>query len=248
MPDEQTLEGHLQKQIQAPPGFFWHRVRWRTVAGYLPADRPFELIDYGAGAGMLGLQLAAERQMGTYRFVEPLSSLASHLESVFGADANLNNASDFPNGDYLALLDVLEHQEDDRAFMGALAERMRPGSTLLLTVPALPILWSAWDSELGHYRRYTRPTLRDCVQEAGFEPIEISYLFPEMLPLGLLRRFRHPPGSSLGGRAEFPELGRVPNSILTSIGHLTQRFRRIWPAGTSLFLAATRTADGHTAS
>ena len=62
---------------------------------------------------------------------------------------------------FVTLLDVLEHQEDDAQFIGGLVAKMEPGSVLLLTVPALPKLWSPWDEALGHYRRYTRSSLLD---------------------------------------------------------------------------------------
>jgi hypothetical protein len=60
---------------------------------------------------------------------------------------------------YVALLDVLEHQPDDRALMNQLVAKMVPGSTLLVAVPAMPSLRSAWDVALGHYRRYDEVAL-----------------------------------------------------------------------------------------
>ena len=35
---------------------------------------------------------------------------------------------------------------------------------MLLTVPAGPSLWSAWDVALGHVRRYTKETLLACTE------------------------------------------------------------------------------------
>ena len=52
------------------------------------------------------------------------------------------------------------HQEDDKAFVSDIVAHMRPGALLLLSVPALPWLWSKWDSALGHHRRYDKRSFR----------------------------------------------------------------------------------------
>src|SRR5919106_1375048 len=90
------LEAQLQRQLEQSRDFFWHRLRWKAVSGF--------------------------------------------LEDM----------------DVVTLLDVLEHQRDDSGFLAGLLGRMRPDTPLILTVPALPGLWSAWDVALGHHRRYRR--------------------------------------------------------------------------------------------
>src|SRR3979411_891512 len=90
---------------------------------------------------------------------------------------------------YLALLDVLEHQADDRAFLDDLLHKMARGSTLIVTVPALMALWSGWDVALGHHRRYDRRSFRRAIAGLPVEVIEVSFLFPEMVPLALVRKW-----------------------------------------------------------
>jgi SAM-dependent methyltransferase len=68
------------------------------------------------------------------------------------------------------LCDVLEHIEDDVAFLGALLSAMKPGAFLLLTVPACPWLWSPHDEVYGHHRRYTGATLTEVWREAPAQP------------------------------------------------------------------------------
>src|SRR4051794_24547178 len=63
------LEHHLQHQLEHAQAFFWHRLRWRVVAEYLPRDRPLVLVDVGAGTGLLGEFLERARPNVTYRFV-----------------------------------------------------------------------------------------------------------------------------------------------------------------------------------
>lgn len=52
-------------------------------------------------------------------------------------------------------MDVVEHVERDAELVEQIVRATRPGTTLLLTVPAGMELWSEHDVTNGHYRRYT---------------------------------------------------------------------------------------------
>jgi SAM-dependent methyltransferase len=240
-----ALESHLRRQIEHSRRFFWHRLRWRLVKSYLPPDRPFSLIDVGAGAGILGAFLAAELPKAEYRFIEPLDSLQRHLGDQYGEGADGRELESFEGIDYVTVLDVVEHIEDDREFLADLAQKMTPGSLLLLTVPALPSLWSGWDVALGHYRRYRKRDLRSLAAAMPLEIVELSYVFPEMLPPALVRRLRRPASRATGPSeetAEFPDPPAAVNGLAFAVGRATQAARRAWPAGTSLFAVLRRSA------
>jgi hypothetical protein len=238
----EALEMHLNRQMERSRDFFWNRLRWELISSQLPAGGA-ELVDVGAGPGFLGDFLRLRHPGIEYRYVEPLESLRVHLADRFGAGANLGDG-DFGGASYVTLLDVLEHQEDDRVFLAELAGKMEPGATLLLTVPAMPWLWSDWDYMLGHYRRYTKRALREAAEPLPFEIVEQSYLFPELIPPGLLRRWRTRQSAAAGeaADAEFPELAGPLNEALYRLGTASMAMRRRWPAGTSLFAILSRTA------
>jgi 2-polyprenyl-3-methyl-5-hydroxy-6-metoxy-1,4-benzoquinol methylase len=84
--------------------------------------------------------------------------------------------------DMVAILDVLEHVEDDRAALKAIARRLRPGGTILITVPQHPWMWSGHDIANHHFRRYTKATLRRAISDAGLKITMLesfnSLLFP----------------------------------------------------------------------
>jgi 2-polyprenyl-3-methyl-5-hydroxy-6-metoxy-1,4-benzoquinol methylase len=71
--------------------------------------------------------------------------------------------------DLVALLDVLEHVEEDRASLVSIAERLKPGGRILLTVPAHPWMWSAHDVVNHHKRRYTKRGFRETIEGAGLQ-------------------------------------------------------------------------------
>ena len=242
----EELEAHLRGQIDSSETFFWHRLRWRVVREYLPQDRQFQLIDVGAGAGIVGAYLQQDFPLATYRYVEPIDSLRHHLISRFGSPSDASGDLDYRAAQYVCLLDVLEHQDDDRRFIRQVVTRMAPGSTLLVTVPALPRLWSGWDRALGHERRYDRQSLAACIDGLPLDVQELSFLFPELVPLAFLRRHLRPPdgqpdAASATVYAGFPALPRRVNGMLYRVGSLLLALRTKWRTGTSLFLAATIT-------
>lgn len=81
------------------------------------------------------------------------------------------------------LTDVIEHINDDRAFLAGLRERpwVGPDTKFLITVPAYQALFCSHDAFLGHYRRYSNRQLRARVEESGFTVIDAGYFFLSLL-------------------------------------------------------------------
>ena len=85
--------------------------------------------------------------------------------------------------DLVALLDVLEHVPDDVASLRAIHRRLKPGGTLLLTVPANPWMWTAHDAAHHHFRRYSKQQLAEVIADAGFEVQLLSFFNSLLFPL-----------------------------------------------------------------
>lgn len=90
--------------------------------------------------------------------------------------------------DLVALLDVLEHVEEDRASLVSIAERLKPGGRILLTVPAHPWMWSAHDVVNHHKRRYTKRGFREVIEAAGLRVELLSYFNSLLFPLAAAAR------------------------------------------------------------
>jgi hypothetical protein len=71
---------------------------------------------------------------------------------------------------------VLEHVELDSALILAAHRALEPGGALLLFVPALPHLFGSLDEAFGHYRRYTKSSLRALLCDGGFDVIRLRYV------------------------------------------------------------------------
>lgn len=96
--------------------------------------------------------------------------------------------------DLICMFDVLEHIGPDATALQTLKNHLNPGGRLLLTVPALPLLWSRHDEAHHHHRRYTKKTLQAALRAGGFTPVYISYfntvLFPLVFGARLAGKFR----------------------------------------------------------
>ncbi|GAB7140312.1 hypothetical protein RsTz2092_02600 [Deferribacterales bacterium RsTz2092] len=61
--------------------------------------------------------------------------------------------------DCVLLMDVLEHVEDEGAFLKGVLNKLSDNGSVVITVPAWQFLWSPHDSFVGHFRRYRKGRL-----------------------------------------------------------------------------------------
>jgi len=100
----------------------------------------------------------------------------------------------------VGLFDVIEHIEDDAAFLRSLRTKLRRGGRLYTTVPAFQALWSEDDVGAGHFRRYSRAAIARTIADAGFAidfatcifrplplPLFVARVLPERLGIGVAR-------------------------------------------------------------
>ncbi len=109
-----------------------------------------------------------------------LSAVAVARLSAAGGDARVGEAGALPFADgafdLVCALDVVEHVAVERAVFAELARVCRPGGTLLLSVPLHAHAWSAFDTIVGHFRRYEPDQLRARIADHGFS-IQRSAIF-----------------------------------------------------------------------
>jgi len=77
--------------------------------------------------------------------------------------------------DTILYIDVLEHIEDDHGELRLALAHLAPKGKIVVLSPAYPSLYTDFDRVLGHYRRYTRKSMRDCTP-AGSSLIEMYAL------------------------------------------------------------------------
>jgi SAM-dependent methyltransferase len=74
--------------------------------------------------------------------------------------------------DLVCAFEVLEHIEDDVAAVSEWRQLLTPTGSILLSVPAWPDRFGAWDTLVGHYRRYTPEQLDFTLARAGLRDVE----------------------------------------------------------------------------
>jgi ubiquinone/menaquinone biosynthesis C-methylase UbiE len=145
---------------------FAHASHWKSyvqskLRPYLAGD----VLEVGAGIG--GTTLALND--GTQRrwvCLEPDSAFAKkigslpHLrncEIIVGMLPDLDEEEKF---DAILYIDVLEHIERDREELVLAARHLKKNGVIVVLAPAFPWLYTPFDAAIGHFRRYTRNSLR----------------------------------------------------------------------------------------
>ncbi len=78
--------------------------------------------------------------------------------------------------DSCALLNVLEHIEDDAGLLGRIAAMLPSHGVIVLLTPAFSSLYGPIDRNLGHYRRYSRAAIEQVARSAGLRIRKIRYV------------------------------------------------------------------------
>lgn len=171
---------------------WWYRGRRRVLEAVLDSvelpPRP-RLLDAGCGSGRTLDDLAARGRVSGVD-ASPLAAAAARERGH--ADIHVSGIEDLPfedgQFDLVTCLDVIEHTPDDRHTLAELRRVTRPGGHLVVTVPAYRSLWSSHDVANGHYRRYSRGSLRRACSDAGWVArAETSFNAILLAPIALVR-------------------------------------------------------------
>lgn len=89
--------------------------------------------------------------------------------------ASISQQTDF-KADSIICLNVLEHIEHDIRALSLLRESVLASARLGLVVPAMPKLYGKMDREAGHFRRYSRDSLKNALQHSGWQIESLRYV------------------------------------------------------------------------
>ncbi len=133
------------------------------------------ILDFGAGNGRFaGAMHEAGKDVVA---LEPDPALRADIGARgVGVATSLAELAGAPRFDGVYSINVLEHIEHDDRMLQQLRSLIRPGGGLFLYVPAFPILYSANDRRVGHFRRYRWASLVSLVRAAGFELRRAEYV------------------------------------------------------------------------
>ena len=245
--------------------YWWHVGKRLLVQNlikqYLGAkgSEQVRALDVGCGAGRV-LQMLSEHGQA---FGTDLSQLALEFCQKRGfrevCQADMIAGLPFPASsfDLITALDVVEHLEDDGAGLRNLWEALKPGGLLIVSVPAYQFMFSYWDDNLGHKRRYTLGSLQRELLAANFKIEKISYsntsiLFPAVtfrLLKGLWLRFKKQPEpeqviemEALEAETDFVSVPKFLNNFLIKLYQVESSVIGRWrlPCGLAVLAAARK--------
>lgn len=160
------------------------------IARYADLPKDAHILEIGCGTGH---NLPMLQQFGAVDAIEIDPAARAIAGKRLGkpvGDAPLPTLPGIERGvyDLIAVLDVVEHIDDDVAALRAMKDCLKPGGKILIAVPAHQWMWSAHDVVNHHHRRYSKKTLKAAIDAAGLAPRKLGYFNSLLFPLAATAR------------------------------------------------------------
>jgi len=166
---------------------WYYRAKAMALLKYLGKRKFSSILDVGAGSGYFS-QFLLKSGYGQNSTCVDSNYNEEHVEILEGKRLEYKKSIERSDADLMLLMDVIEHVDDDIGLIQEYSDKLAPGATILITVPAFNFLWSGHDIFLGHKRRYTRSSLIRTVETTGLSIINTSYFFVLVFPLAAAKR------------------------------------------------------------
>jgi SAM-dependent methyltransferase len=226
---------------------FWFVARRRLLAALLRRTVPAGVgraLDVGCGTGANAAVLRAHARDVVGLDYRPEGIATARQQHCRDASFVRGDATRLPFADHafdvVTALDVLEHV-DDEAALEEIVRVLRPGGAIIVSVPAMPWLWSYRDVDAGHCRRYARGGLLRLCRKSRLEVRRLNYFQCLLFPLVLTRVVSR---KSRAARDREDAPAPMVNRLLSWISRMEVRLSGIvtWPFGSSL-VAVCRKPD-----
>ncbi len=164
---------------------FRHANNWKRY--FLSQMRPFirgRVLEVGAG---LGANTERAHSLGEeWVCLEPDPGMAEGLRRMLESgqwppdrctivEGTMDSVPAEAQFDTILYIDVLEHIEHDASELLTAVARLKARGHLVVLGPAHPWLYSPFDREIGHFRRYTKKSLA-ALQPEGTTLVRLRYL------------------------------------------------------------------------
>ncbi|HEY0521073.1 MAG TPA: methyltransferase domain-containing protein, partial [Ilumatobacteraceae bacterium] len=222
----------------------WNRFVVRNALEGVVAEDVRCIVEVGAGLGGVTTVLAERFPSASILAIEPDEVNFAALSEMFAADDRMSCAPGTLDDhhdvvkelrpDILLYVNVLEHIDDDVGEMRRAADVLPAGAVLGIFVPALSRLYGPIDAKSGHFRRYSRQSLQEVVEGAGFDVEHIGYVDRlGIVPYWWNYRFLNKAGISGGSVWAF-------DRIFVPTMRMTEGILSVLPVGKNLACVARR--------
>lgn len=164
---------------------FSNAINWKTywrnqIYPYLGSN----ILDVGSGIGS-NLELLWTNSSKwvclepDYRFLSRIDNIRNKINAkdsvnIIGGDLNSLSVPK-ESFDTIIYIDVLEHILEDKKELLKATFYLKPSGHLVVLSPAFQFLYSPFDKAVGHYRRYTKKSLKN-ISPSNCKIIKSNYL------------------------------------------------------------------------
>lgn len=180
------------------------------------------VLEAGAGLGS-NTRLLFNSKVTSWTCLEPdgqlLESLKSNLSGypdlseILVVNGTLNDLKKSARFDSIIYIDVVEHIEADSNELALAASKLNQGGFLVVLSPAHQWLFSEFDARIGHFRRYTKKSLKS-VSPPKLKLCRLRYLDCCGLAASLANRLFLHQGLPKPAQIEFWDRKLVPSSTV----------------------------------
>lgn len=180
---------------EAEENHWWHQHKRAIAKQILEELNPSKgkVLDVGAGGGKLLSELQKKGWQSSGVDLELKAKLQSRKRNLNIQIADATKKIPFKTNyfDAVFAVDSLEHMKNDWKALEEIKRVTKSNGIIYLSVPAYPVLFSYWDKMLGHYRRYSKKSLKQLVLSTGLIIDRITfYLSFLLLPAIIVRQMK----------------------------------------------------------
>ena len=233
-----------QQMAELDDRHWWYRARRKILAELirrevrLPADA--RILEIGCGTGHNLQMLAGFGHVDGLELDEEAAALSEKRLGRKIMRSPLPELDQVPdNYDLIGAFDVIEHIDDDRAALAAIATKLKPAGKFMMTVPAHPWMWTAHDVANHHKRRYSKRALRSLIENSPMKLERLGYFNSLLFPVAIAERAASKLRGKDDGDVSLPPapLNRALEAVFASERYLVGRLPL--PPGLSLFAVAS---------
>jgi SAM-dependent methyltransferase len=138
------------------------------------------VLEVGSGIGQITEGLLKIPAISKLMCVEPHQAFYRNLLEKFPGlgvvHGTVDDLKEDDNWNAIVSTNVLEHIEGDQLELKKYHRYLlKNRGTLCIFVPARPEIYGQLDRDFAHFRRYTKPELRQKLELAGFEIVRLRY-------------------------------------------------------------------------
>jgi SAM-dependent methyltransferase len=226
---------------------WWYRARREILSDLIRREAALPkgslILEVGCGTGHNFEMLGQFGHVDAIELDDDSRSLAEQRLGRSISTSPLPALAGIPDRHYelIVALDVIEHIDDDKAAVAAIAGKLKPGGKFVMTVPAHPWMWSAHDTVNHHKRRYSKRALRDLIEGSPLRLDKISYFNSLLFPAAIAERLASKVRGKDTGDLALPAapLNAALERVFAVERHLVGRVPL--PPGLSLFAVASAT-------